>query len=243
MKQWWSYPLGRTVMPERGDDGRMRCPETGSLEVVEFNHVVENMDEMIQPNWPALFLLDPHPRKPHMFLWVVVDPSDDLWVVAEGSEEGDPADVAKHVVATERVLGINTVMRIMDPNMGRSPASARRGITWQDEFEEARLPCELADDSDVGRARINEYLKPDRGTMRPRLHVHGRCRETIFQLKRYVWDEYRRTTDRDVKQAPKPKYDDYPTLLRYALNSEPQFSVLHRGAPVLKRGGQRGGAY
>ena len=62
-------------------------------------------------------------------------------------------------------------------------------------------------------------------------------------MKRYVWDDYRRTTDKDVKQAPKAKYDDHPTLLKYLMNFEPSFRFLYSGAPILRRPGQRKGAY
>jgi len=143
----------------------------------------------------------------------------------------------------ERDMGINVRMRIVDPNMARSPASAQRGVTWQDEFGAVGLTLDLADNSDVGRARVNEFLKPDRHTFRPRLRVHERCVKTAHQMKRYVWDEYRRSTDRDVKQTPKDKHDDFPSMLRYLMNAEPTFSYLHQGAPVISRPGKRIGAY
>lgn len=178
-----------------------------------------------------------------MFSWVQVDPADDLWQVVEGQIDGDPAEVANMVFQIEQSMGLNVTARLIDPNMGRSPASAKRNITWQDEFAEADLNCDLADDSDVGRARINEYLKPDRYRLQPRLHVHPRCQVTIYQMKRYSWDEHKLRVDRDVKQKPRQKYDDFPTLLKYLMNYEPRFSWLYHGAPVIQRSGTRRGAY
>ncbi len=116
-------------------------------------------------------------------------------------------------------------------------------MTWQDEFDAAGLHFDLADDSDVGRGRINEFLKPDRHTLRPRMHIHERCFDTNHQMKRYTWDEHRRKEEKDIKQKPRAKYDDYPTLLRYLMNFEPTFSFLHHGAPVIRRAGTRKGAY
>ena len=138
----------------------------------------------------------------------------------------------------ETALGLTVARRIMDPNMGASPAGTKREISWQDEFRSAGLGCDLADDSDVGRKRLNGYLRPDRATRRPRFHVHPRCKDTIYQINRYVWDDFKRGMEKDLKQTPKAKYDDYPTLLKYCLNSEPQFNLF---APIFRRPGIEGG--
>jgi hypothetical protein len=215
------------------------CAQCGSTEVVTFNHVCE-FD--IEP-WPAVWLIDPHPRKPHMWLWGLVDPSDDIWVAAEGALDGDPSEVRDAAFETEARYGLQTTVRLIDPNMARSPASSQRGVTWQDEFEHAGLRCDLADDGDPGRSRINEFLKPDYRLYRPRLHVHPRCQTTIAQMKRYTWDEHRASLEKDLKQKPRAKNDDYPTLLKYLMNYEPSFTFLHGGAPVIRRAGTRKGAY
>jgi hypothetical protein len=229
----------RCVKPIFRDPGGV-CPECGSADVEDYCHVSKFEHSR---SFPALFLLDPHPRKPHMFCWIVVDGNDDLWMVSEGQLDGEPSEIRKMVDEIEESMGINTKIRLMDPNMGASPSGAKRSVTWRDEFGEAGLWCDLADDSAVGRSRVNEYLKPDSVTHRPRLNIHERCRVTIQQMKRFAWDEYRRSADRDVKQTPRDKYDDYPALLRYCLNYNPIFSYLHAGAPIIRKPGKRTGAY
>ena len=163
--------------------------------------------------------------------------------MAEDEVEGDCTDVRNAVDGMESAMDLTVGQRLMDPNMGRTPSGQRREITWQDEFDEAGLTCDLADDSAVGRKRINQYLKPDKMTRQPRLHAHTRCRMVAQQMKRYVWDEYRASLEKDIKQKPREKNDDYPTLLKYLLNSDPTFGLLHQGAPVISRGGSRKGAY
>lgn len=227
---YWSFPAGRVIVPEV-IDGVLCCPDTGSTDILEFCHV-----QHIEPSnrWPTIMALDPHPRKPHMGLWAQVLPDDDLHIIDEFSLDADPTDLKRQIFEVEEAHGMYISDRIMDPNMGASPASSIRHVTWQSAFDEAGLNCTLADDSDVGRARLNEYLKPDRKTLRPRIIISPRCQRTIFQLKRYVWDNYRRQDERDLKQKPKDKYDDYPTLLKYLLNMNPSFAILHRGAPVIR---------
>lgn len=183
---------------------------------------------------PTICLLDPHPRKPHMLLWVQVDTWDDLWCVAEAQIEGEPDDVRATADQIELELGLRVVRRIGDRNMLSSPSGKHRDVTWQDEFQKAGLDFELSDVSDVGRGRINEYLKIDLDRETPRLHFHPRCTMAIRQMLRYTWDEFKYADTRDIKQIPKDKDDDYPTLLKYCLNADPRFDFLHDGAPVLK---------
>jgi len=225
----WSYAAGKVVTP----DVEGVCPETGSSDIVEFCHVA---DAEASISWPCVFLLDPHPRKPHMGLWAQIDPNDDVQVVHEFEMDADPADLRDYVYGVETSYGLRVAERLIDPNMGRTPASAIRGVTWQDEFQNVGLNCSLADDSDVGRARINEYLRPDNRTLRPRLVFSSRCQKAIHQMKRYVWDNYRRQDEKDLKQTPRRKNDDFPTLLKYLLNMNPQFALLNYGAPVIHRG-------
>lgn len=227
----WCFPCGKSVVKVPGG-ARPMCGMCGSENVVDYNHV----QEFENPHgYPTVFVLDPHPRKPHMMMWVQIDPSDDWWVVADGKIEGDCVETRKYALEIEQRYSLFVSRRLMDPNMGASPSGQRREVSWQDEFRHAGLVCELADDSGVGRTRVNTFLKPDPHTHRPRLAVHSRCKDTIYQVQRFVWDEYSKNVDRDMKQKPKDKYDDYPAMLRYLANSDPSFQFLRSGAPVVKR--------
>jgi hypothetical protein len=231
----WCFLCRRSCVPQ---DGYCSC-ERKSVDIQDYVHVE---DFEVGQNWPVVFVIDPHPRKPHMMLWVAVDPSDDYHIIQEGEVEGDAPDVKVFVSEIEESMGLDVRLRLMDPNMGRSPTS-RRDINWQDEFDNAGLCLDLADDSDVGRARVNNLLEPDHHTRRPRLVFHSRCRNAATQMKRHVWDDFRRSADREQKQVPKKKYDDYPTMLKYFANYEPTFRTLYAGAPILTRPGTRKGGY
>jgi hypothetical protein len=216
------------------------CGICGSEFICDYNHV-EEFDH--SRTWPTVFVIDPHPRKAHVMLWTQVDPMDDWWVVAELESTGDCVETRDMVHRLERDMGLSIASRLMDPNMGLSPSGQRREVTWQDEFSAAGLHCELADDVDIGRERINTYLKPDQQTLRPRFKMHARCKNAIYQLQRFSWDDFSKNVDRDQKQKPKDKYSDYPACLRYLANSDPVFRFLRSGAPVITRPGHRKGAY
>ena len=237
--QNWCFFCKMPIMPVVEDETEL-CPVCKTRDIYEYKHCC-HFD--VGGSWPCIQILDPHPRKPHCLLWAVIDPADDIWVVAEAQIDDDPAEVHEKCREIEDRLGLPVATRLIDPNMGRSPASAKRNVTWQDEFDSAGLYYELADDTDVGRARVNEFLKPDDRTRRPRLHIHERCQDTNFQLKRYVWAEHKFAAEKALKQKPREKNDDFPTMLKYLMNYQPRFDYLNGGAPVIRSKGTRKGGY
>ena len=237
--QHWCFTCGTQVHANENDshksfDDRFTCEECGGGMVCEYNHVKEFVPA---ERWPCVWLLDPHPRKAHMFLWACVDPSDDIWVVADGAEPGDPTDVRKQVDSVEREFALQIAARIIDPNMGRSPSSSKRETVWQDDFDQAGLVTSLADDGESGRATLNTYLKPDSGRWQPRIHIHPRCTQTIFQLKRYSWADYKLSSGRQQRQVPRDKDDDMCALLKYLMNLNPSFAMLNGVGSVIRRPG------
>jgi hypothetical protein len=174
-----------------------------------------------------------------MLIWVQITPDDDLHQVMELEVDGSPDVVAQKVLDLEADHGWKTIHRIMDPNMGRSPASADRETTWQDAFETAGLTFDLADDGEAGRQTINDYLKPDPDTQASRILIDERNSNTIQQMKRYSWDDFKKSMEKDQKQKAKQKFDDYPTLWKYVCNSSPSFRTMktmgHRTSVVSGR--------
>lgn len=233
-RKWCFECCDLAITTEKG-----ACGRCGGTDVVEFCHV----DGMkAQTNYPVVQVLDPHPRKPHMLLWVQVTPNDDLEQIAELEVNDTPEVVWQQVQDLETEFGMQQVTRLMDPNMGGSPSGTDRNVSWQDAFDQVGMRIDLADDGEVGRRIFNDYLKPDQGTRRPRYHVDPRCTKTIYQLKRYAWDDHKRTVERDQKQKAKQRHDDFPTMLKYLVNSNPTFRGLKNvGMPIMRMGQRRNG--
>lgn len=216
------------------------CGRCGAGDIVRFQHVVPCV---ANPAWPVIQVLDPHPRKPHMLLWLQVTPEDDLEQIAELEVTDVPAVVWQQVQDLEAAYGWTQISRLMDPNMGRSASGTDRSITWQDAFDAVGMRIDVADDGEVGRSVFNEYLKPDPHTRVPRYRCDPRCVRTIYQLKRYCWDDFKRTMDKGQKQRAKQKHDDYPTMLKYAINSQPSFRGLSNHGTRFQSVGQRHNGY
>lgn len=210
----WCFECGKIVL--LATDGS--CGECHSHDVLEYSNV-----ETCTPNphWPMICLLDPHPRKPHMLAWVQVTPNEDYEVLAIRLVEGGAEAVRDAVREVEENLQPRYLRRLIDPNMGASPSGAERELTWQMEFDKVGLRFDLAIDSSIGRARLNDFIKPDRYFRRCRFRIDPECQFAIFQMTRYVWADQKNEERRDQSQVPLPKHDDFPTLFKYLMNDKP----------------------
>ncbi|GAF87667.1 unnamed protein product, partial [marine sediment metagenome] len=71
---WWCFSCNKdSFVRKQAAEGVLsehyRCVECDGEEVQLYNHVAA-FD--VQQNWPTIFLLDPHPRKAHMMMWVQI---------------------------------------------------------------------------------------------------------------------------------------------------------------------------
>jgi hypothetical protein len=211
----WCYSCGCIVLLAANGN----CSTCDSTEVSEFCHV-EPIEAV--STYPCFCLLDPHPRKPHFLAWVQITPNEDFEVVAVRQVEGGSESVRDVVHEVEEQFKFYHVARLMDPNMGASPSGGKdRDITWQSEFDLVGLHFDLANDSSIGRARLNDFLKPDPQFRRPRFRMDVSCTDAAFQMKRYVWADKKQSDTQDQAQVPLRKHDDFPSLFKYLMNRMP----------------------
>lgn len=221
----WCFECGRIVLQAADST----CADCHSNDVLAYSNV-----ESCTPNpfYPCICLLDPHPRKPHMLAWVQVTPNEDYEVVGIELVENGVEAVRDAVAAKEAKFQYRYIRRLMDPNMGASPSGAERELTWQMEFDKVGLHFDLAIDSSVGRARLNDFIKPDRQFRRTRFRVDPSCEEAIFQMNRYVWADRKNEELKDQSQEPLKKNDDFPSLFKYLMNDLPTGEAT---APTVMR--------
>jgi hypothetical protein len=225
----WCFECGRIVLTTTTD----ACADCGAENVCTYSNV-EPLT--VNKHYPCVCLLDPHPRKPHMLAWVQVTPNEDYEVLRTAQVEGGADAVRTTVEAIESEMQHFHVTRMMDPNMGRSPSGAVREVTWQDEFDGVGLRFDLADDSGVGRARLNDFIKPDPYFKRTRFRVDPSCSDAIFQMKRYVWKDPKDQEGKDQSQEALRVHDDFPTLFKYLMNSLPKAAPLDQSVYRRTRG-------
>lgn len=220
-EQWWCFKCQGRILPI-GD----HCGKCQSTDLVEFCHVVE--PHPVPPSWPVVFVIDPHPRKKDAIGWFAVTPSDDIVMIGELETEGTAAEVWRDVQGWEEVHRVRPVRRLMDPNMAsQGNDRLERGLTMRQAFDRAGLRCDMAPDQiDVGIERVQELLKPDPHTHRPRLQVFNTCERFIYGMQRWSFDEWSRQGDREQKEKVRDVQKDYPDLIRYLALTDPTFDGL-----------------
>mgnify|MGYP003393945588 FL=1 len=236
-EKYWCFECNKSVMVL---DGK-QCSTCKSESIVLYCHLIEPFPEAYA--WPCIMAVDPHPRKAICFGWYAVSPSDDLIQVAELEIDDTPIEARKAIDDIESRLHLRTYRKIMDPNMGNSPMTiSERGLLVREEFDRAGIHCAMAEDNRfTARTRIREYLKPDRRTRQPRLHIFKTCTKSNYQMMHWSWDENASYTSdrRDPKPIPQQKHSDFPTLWGYVLNDNPNFRSIHGSTMTVTSPGEK----
>lgn len=237
---YWCYKCERKVLPTTLALESV-CPHCRGSDVETFCHVIEPF--VLPMTWPTVFVIDPHPRKPDAIGWFAVSPGDDYILVKELEVGGTADDVAKAVRDVEKAYRFDPMLRIMDPNMATETHDKfDRGWTFRRAYEDVGLACEMGvDDLNTGIQEVQQLLKPDRYTRRPRLSVFNTCEKFIAGMRNWTWDEYARSGDRPAKERPRDLHKDFPDVARYFACARVTYSGLKgMSQQVIRPAGKRG---
>ena len=231
----WCFGCRKRILTVEG-----QCPACGSADLTDFVHVIEPFE--IPLGWPRLFVIDPHFRKPDAMGWFAITPSDDLILTHELEKDGDIPDVVREIRSVEEANRITPAKRLMDPNIGTERNDRlERGWTLREAFGREGIRCDLAiDDVTVGIQNVNDYLRPDPHTRKPRFQVFRSCEKFIYGMQRFTFDEWVRAGDRDPKEKVRDKFKDFPDLVRYAVNDRPTYHGYKVGLAFQHRRAKRG---
>jgi phage terminase large subunit-like protein len=222
----WCYKCEKKILATATN-----CPFCGGNDVGDFSHIIEPF--IVPSSWPVIFAIDPHPRKPDMMGWFAIAPSDTILQIGELEMEGTADDIKRAVDQWEDAHRIRPVKRLMDPNIAtETNDKMRRGWTLRTEYDEAGLRCDLAiDEVNAGISEVQGLLKPDPYLRAPRLQIFNTCKRTIHAFTRWSWDEYSRTSDRELKERPRDRFKDPMDVVRYMAMDHPTYS-RYSMAPV-----------
>lgn len=238
-EDWYCHECGELTHVDHGHCARSRRNSLTNEPYICHSTRVQPLCHMVDfefnPSWPVVMVIDPHPRKPKMISYFAVRPDDTVMWFAELEEKGDATDIKIACDAIEREFGMHVRRYIGDPRALAAPHGMDKNITWLDKFHAAGLYVEQANsDMDTGIMTVNQMLKPDEYTQRPKLLIHPRCRGARLQMSRFMWDDWKAGSDKDQKQQTKKKYDDYPAMVRYFANGDFTFhNLMHGMSPVL----------
>lgn len=226
----WCFRCVKKIVPVEG-----RCPTCQGDDCDSYQHVVEPHE--IPKTWPIVFVIDPHPRKPDACGWFAVTPSDDVVMMGELEIGGDATEVTRAVFEWEETNHVRPIRRLIDPNIAtETNDKLERGWTFRMAYDRLGLRCDLANDSvEMGIQNVNELLRPDPRTRRPRFRCFTTCRRFIHGMTHWAWDEWHRQGDRELKERVRDRWKDFPDLLRYLANATPEYGALTRTGWVPMR--------
>ena len=199
-------------------------------------HLLENLPKGHE-EWPVYFVLDPADRRPHHAIWAKVDPMNRVWIFDELVYKGTIEATSKEIVVRERTKKIKTedVIRILDPNKGRTP-SAATGLKLIDEFAKhgVYFTANVNDDLALGHLSVKERLSfsKEKGIFPTIYFIRDTTRECVKQMLSYVWEDWRgrNASGRSEKEVPKDINKDMPDCVRYLCMSKPTwFNPRMRG--------------
>jgi phage terminase large subunit-like protein len=224
----WCYKCAKKIVPMDG-----KCLTCTSDDIGDFTHVIDA--HVVPNNWPIVFVIDPHPRKKDAMGWFAITPSDDVVLVAEGECDGTAKDVKRYVEDMETRLGLYTRKRLMDPNIA-TETNDKLGRDWtiRKAYDDVGLRCDLANDEiNTGIQNVQELLKPDQRTRRPRFRAFRTCDKFIYGMSHWSWEEWTRSGDKEPKEKVRDKAKDFPDLVRYLANDRPSYSKYMMGARIV----------
>ena len=177
----------------------------------------------IPPSWPRVCIIDPHPRKPIMVLWIAVNPDNQAYVYRELWERrlDTVAKVADEIHRLEKTdLGREpVVLRLIDTSAQEQEKTS--GETVRMQFGQHGLFCHLAQkrNAQAGYDAIKDAL--ERGPFEwdePMLMVFNCCPKTKSDFMNFSFDDWQSDKQRDLmgeKDAYRKTHDDAIDCIRY----------------------------
>lgn len=192
-------------------------------------------DFTLQPHWPRVIIIDPHPDKAHAVDWFALDERDDIFWYRAIKRRATVPELVTHI----RVLtGDEPVaLWLIDPSSNQK--SDNRGISsFKFQFIDAGL-VQLVDgevrNAEANIVRVNELLTPDSVTGKSRLRIFESLRSDpndkdnwgpINEIENYVYVSSRVAEQvRDTKK-PRDKWNDHCVNLRMLAAANPLFRNL-----------------
>jgi hypothetical protein len=177
----------------------------------------------IPPSWPRVCVIDPHPRKPIMVLWLAVNPDDQVFVYRELWRRD--LDTVKKVTDEMKRLERTdygsepVVLRLIDTSAQEQEKTSGESVRWQ--FYQYGMGAHLAQkrNAQAGYDAIKDAL--ERGPYdwgEPNLVVFNTCTKTKHDFMNFAFDDWQTSKQRDLmgeKDAYRKTHDDAIDCLRY----------------------------
>ncbi len=177
----------------------------------------------IPVTWPRVCVIDPHPRKPIMVLWLAINPDDQIYVYRELWDSS--LDTVRKVA--DRIHELETgpngrepvVLRLIDTSAQEQEKTSGESVRFQ--FTQHGLHCHLAQkrNAQSGYDAIKDALEKGKYEWdEPQLMVFNTNRKVKSDFMNFCFDEWQTSRQRDLmgeKDAYRKTHDDSIDCIRY----------------------------
>lgn len=180
-------------------------------------------------DWTAL---DVHTRTESAVLWARADREGNLWCFDYFYEKAPLKLVADAFKLANKEHDRDPYLNVIDHNANTKDHITLNGDTIRRILHrEHGVYTRLAKKAvDPGIKAVEELMGLDEVYHKPRVFFTDNMTEPIAQIEGYVWDDWKKRTDKDPKEKPLKRYDHFCDCLRYIVMQRPRYIN-----PQLKR--------
>lgn len=209
------------TVPQEDREARFfgKFSHLAGLVLKEFNretHVIEPFK--VPLDWPVTVQIDLHLSKPHAVSFFATDKQGRRYIIDEIWENMGPEDLADEIVRRKKANSWRLERVEIDPlSKGDNAFVKNRMGVVNDSFTIIRnrlaphgiLLDVASKDKESGIRNLKDWLK---GVNKmPTLFIFETCKEHLFQIQRWVYDDHNKPDKGDGKK--RPGYDDFPECM------------------------------
>lgn len=183
-------------------------------------HVIEPFD--IPDDWTRVRAIDPGINNPTACLWCAVDPDNNYYIYDEYYES--ERTVEENSAVIKAMSGKQDIQyTLIDPVFVKRTMQEKTSV--RDEYIKNGIPCLPGlKDVSVGISAVKRKLHINEKTGKPELYFFSNCKNTLKEIRRYRWDEFRvNPSEKNKKEKPKKIQDHAMDSLRWICADEPVY--------------------
>lgn len=197
------------------------------IRIGENKTILDYSDVKIEPHYPRIMSIDPHPRNPSAVLFGAVMPNNDIVFYDEIYAESDVHQLATMILSKIKPTD-RFIRRLIDCSAASKDQTSGKSVKDILGFQ-YKIHTTLAD-KDVlnGIAMVQRRLAVI-DNKKPTLYFLSSCVNAIWEIEHYAWDDWSSREDRrDRKEKPVKKKDHQCDNVRYIVTSRPQYFVTSK---------------
>ncbi len=189
-------------------------------------HVIDDFDPLdgTHGSFTLYRAIDPGWNNPTACLWAAVNDGGEVFIYREYSERDRALQDHANVIRGMSPMDEKYRFSVVDPAAKQTDPVT--GQSMLDYLCTMGIPVIPGDNAvQRGISTVQDYLRTDETTERPRLFICRSCRHTVKEFMTYSWTAQtaRKRDTANPKEIPQKKDDHLMDALRYLLTSNPRY--------------------